>query len=65
MVENGRKWWKMDFRDYLVGNPFSRILRHSPTTCISWPTKEVRLTLQNFAEIGSHGFPRFLLWVSR
>ena len=26
--------------------------------CIPWPTMEVRLTLQKFAEIGSHGFPR-------
>ena len=32
MVENGRKWQKRVYRDYLVGNGFSRILRHSPTT---------------------------------
>ena len=25
---------------------------------IPWPTMEVRLTLQKFAEISSHGFPR-------
>ena len=32
MVENGRKWQKIDFRGYLVGNGFPRIIRHSPTT---------------------------------
>ena len=32
MAENGRKWPKMDFRGYLVGNGFPRVLRHSPTT---------------------------------
>ena len=32
MVENGRKWWKMGCRGYLVGNGFPRFLRHSPTT---------------------------------
>ena len=32
MVENGRKWWKKVHRGYLVGNGFSRVLRHSPTT---------------------------------
>ena len=32
MVENGRKWWKMGCRGYLVGNGFPRIIRHSPTT---------------------------------
>ena len=26
--------------------------------CIPWPTMEVRLTLQELAEIGSHGFSR-------
>ena len=38
-VDNGRKWqemvekWsKIDFRGYLVGNGFPRVLRHSPTT---------------------------------
>ena len=32
MAENGRKWQKIDFRGYLVGNGFPRVLRHSPTT---------------------------------
>ena len=32
MVENGGKWQKIDFRGYLVGNGFPRVLRHSPTT---------------------------------
>ena len=31
MVENGGK---MDFRGYLVGNGFPRIIRHSPTTIL-------------------------------
>ena len=30
--KNGRKWQKMGCRGYLVGNGFSRFLRHSPTT---------------------------------
>ena len=29
---NGRKWFKMGCRGYLVGNGFPRVLRHSPTT---------------------------------
>ena len=32
MVENGRKWWKMGCRGYLVGNGFPRVSRQSPTT---------------------------------
>ena len=35
-VGNGRKWQEMAekkvHRGYLVGNGFSRVLRHSPTT---------------------------------
>ena len=27
MAENGRKWQKMDFRGYLVGNGFPRVSR--------------------------------------
>ena len=30
--KNSRKWWKIDFRGYLVGNGFPRVSRHSPTT---------------------------------
>ena len=30
--QNGRKWQKMGCRGYLVGNGFSRVSRHSPTT---------------------------------
>ena len=36
MVENGGKWQKIDFRGYLVGNGFPRIIRHSPTTIDSF-----------------------------
>ena len=32
MVENGRKWLKMDFRGKMVGNGFPRVVRHFPTT---------------------------------
>ena len=35
----------MDFRDYLVGNGFPRILRHSPTTVNICPTFSHILTL--------------------
>ena len=42
-VENGRKWPKMGengrkkvHRGYLVGNGFSRVSRHSPTTANNW-----------------------------
>ena len=32
MVENGRKWWKIDFRGKMAENGFPRVIRHSPTT---------------------------------
>ena len=32
MAENGRKWQKKVHRGYLIGNGFSRVSRHSPTT---------------------------------
>ena len=32
MAENGRKWSKKVHRGNLVGNGFSRVIRHSPTT---------------------------------
>ena len=34
MAENGRKWWKMDFRGKMAENGFPRVLRHFPTTSI-------------------------------
>ena len=47
-VDNGRKWqemvekWsKIDFRGYLVGNGFPRVLRHFPTT-VSEEPKDVK-----------------------
>ena len=32
MVENGKKWWKIDFRGKMAENGFPRVIRHSPTT---------------------------------
>ena len=48
MAENGRKWSKIDFRGYLVGNGFSRIFRLFPTTnaTVVSVTQPLRLRLR-------------------
>ena len=38
--KNGGKWLKMGCRGYLVGNGFPRVLRHSPTTNTTIPSRE-------------------------
>ena len=57
-VGHGRKWqkWqKMDFRGYLVGNGFSRVLRHFPTNNsikMEWNSKKGNESIQTINSIG-------------
>ena len=53
MAENGRKWQKKVHRGYLVGNGFSRVSRHSPTTlvCRFWDTIHQDSLFKNFLKV--------------
>ena len=56
MAENGRKWQKIDFRGYLVGNGFPRILRHGHRgDQEDYSRKWLKMAENGFPRVSRHG----------